>query len=171
MVGAYRLPMDTGSSPRARGTVKGFTFKFRFCRFIPASAGNRSSCWGNALPCPVHPRERGEQDKLIIDVGNLSGSSPRARGTVKGALPRRRPGRFIPASAGNRSSRWIMMVVTTVHPRERGEQGSKKSSMPSTAGSSPRARGTGSHSEFQCQFSRFIPASAGNRYEVSPCVD
>ncbi len=50
-----------GSSPRARGTVTGDHRQRDARRFIPASAGNGSSCWESRCASTVHPRERGER--------------------------------------------------------------------------------------------------------------
>ena len=49
-----------GSSPLARGTRGNGCRKFRHQRFIPAGAGNTPSQIPSGLPCPVHPRWRGE---------------------------------------------------------------------------------------------------------------
>ena len=70
------------------------------------------------------------------------GSSPRARGTplLQGIGFRYR--RFIPACAGNTAAFFVAAGFTTVHPRVRGEHGSRGPSPVANRGSSPRARGT-----------------------------
>ncbi len=94
-----------GSSPRARGTVSACLGLPDLSRFIPASAGNRQ-CWhGSPSATAVHPRERGEQPFRVKIVQGFTGSSPRARGTDDMHYAKRAWRRFIPASAGNRSSR------------------------------------------------------------------
>ena len=116
------LPVLTGSSPRARGTVLGFLNVLVDLRFIPASAGNgQQGCRRGDLTAvhprergervtgvpswvksdTVHPRERGERDLMSIYAGKIRGSSPRARGTVWSRSVCLESGRFIPASAGN----------------------------------------------------------------------
>ena len=91
-----------------------------------------------------------------------SGSSPRARGThsVDGYLRYR--GRFIPASAGNTGGGVGTGPGETVHPRERGEHFPGVSMTATSAGSSPRARGTQALAMLAKATARFIPASAGN---------
>ena len=133
----------TGSSPRTRGTVADRSAVSMWSRFIPADAGNsRATTCFLALP---------------------SGSSPRTRGTE---LHDQRPGqghRFIPADAGNRAAQLEGAEPAAVHPRGRGEQGSRFLSSVSASGSSPRTRGTGRYGPRCRPRSRFIPADAGNR--------
>ena len=76
------------------------------------------------------------------------GSSPLARGTHAHRLAERRAGRFIPARAGNTSSRPVNTPCSTVHPRSRGEH--------PTAPCPTRTA------------SRFIPARAGNTRSPTP---
>ena len=93
---------------------------------------------------------------------NFNGSSPRPRGT--GA---QRPGphggdRFIPASAGNGSSRRLGPRGMPVHPRVRGERNIISLLDAPRYGSSPRPRGTVPGGLLFEPTPRFIPASAGN---------
>ena len=91
-------------------------------RFIPASAGNGRLKARSMKIKTVHPRERGERGSTAPDGASDAGSSPRARGTaVSAPIPVGRK-RFIPASAGNGSSRASRSFQTAVHPRERGER-------------------------------------------------
>ena len=91
-----------------------------------------------------------------------NGSSPRARGTVWNAGMNGSARRFIPASAGNRILGSGLSGVDSVHPRERGEQVESYRPTSLQLGSSPRARGTVLLPTDSRQYSRFIPASAGN---------
>ena len=113
---------QNGSSPRARGTGLDRIGVVGQFRFIPACAGNSRSRRDRGCDGPVHPRVRGEQARVIKPGHNVSGSSPRARGTgaARPALGRWR--RFIPACAGNRPARWRRHHPAPVHPRVRGEQ-------------------------------------------------
>ena len=117
----------------------------------------------------VHPRERGERISIFIIASNSDGSSPRARGTagMDGAALKAR--RFIPASAGNGPPASAHPRSASVHPRERGERKRACCSMGTTAGSSPRARGTAQRGEPLGEVIRFIPASAGNG-PGGPCI-
>ena len=115
----------SGSSPRLRGTVESKLDQVIGHRFIPAPAGNRN---------PV-----------LTAVVSPAGSSPRLRGTVQLAVGAVLDDRFIPAPAGNRNSRAISRSRSSVHPRACGEQASLIQSCSSSHGSSPRLRGTASH--------------------------
>ena len=96
----------------------------------------------------------------------VSGSSPRARGTVPQWRRFRAAHRFIPASAGNRPHPRGGTKSHTVHPRERGEQEVGTHAHDAAAGSSPRARGTAVALSPGRLLPRFIPASAGNSEPV-----
>ena len=90
-----------GSSPLARGTRRFLCPATSYGRLIPARAGNTFSSRSSFSRVSAHPRSRGEH---VLDftakVFGL-GSSPLARGTLRG-LPRRRAfRRLIPARAGN----------------------------------------------------------------------
>ncbi len=110
-----------GSSPRPRGTPLRCPVLPRLRRFIPASAGNTSKTTAVPIYPPVHPRVRGEHAGPVECTGHLAGSSPRPRGTrfLKKAMVALC--RFIPASAGNTSSRATLTTPSPVHPRVRGE--------------------------------------------------
>ena len=120
-IGAHRGG-PAGSSPRARGTQTVLLVVPSLWRFIPACAGNtavspgsrppgigsspraRGTPWrtaGGTTRSAVHPRVRGEHTMYSSRNWRYSGSSPRARGTRQGRPYRARPGRFIPACAGN----------------------------------------------------------------------
>ena len=135
-----------GSSPLARGTGGGGCLAGCWWRFIPAGAGNRKLAFGRPHSAPVHPRWRGEQSALDINLSACAGSSPLARGTAgpgnSSALRRR----FIPAGAGNRARLREMRPRLAVHPRWRGEQAG--------CATQPARR------------LRFIPAGAGNSISI-----
>ena len=153
----------SGSSPRARGTGACLCRAGLVWRFIPACAGNRKTAATSSRATTVHPRVRGEQRAGRKGAGMTDGSSPRARGTDPTPATCRARSRFIPACAGN------SFVVTpdepafAVHPRVRGEQSRKPARSCPVAGSSPRARGTGTSTFLSRGVCRFIPACAGNR--------
>ncbi len=152
-----------GSSPRTRGTVAEILLDERKLRFIPADAGNSSADLIDIVDAAVHPRGRGEQDKGQESCWFGTGSSPRTRGTASPACRASRPGRFIPADAGNRNPFAGSTTVVPVHPRGRGELCSKIIFDCVQFGSSPRTRGTGQRRRRRRLCHRFIPADAGNR--------
>jgi hypothetical protein len=94
-----------GSSPHARGTRIPEDFEHADVRFIPACAGNTKTQADLMLAGAVHPRMRGEHLYGRPGLSRNNGSSPYARGTPRlrrhhAVLPR-----FIPACAGNTSTR------------------------------------------------------------------
>ena len=151
-----------GSSPHARGTPRGATFRGVRVRFIPACAGNTSDLRSRREAAAVHPRMRGEHNPLRLISSATSGSSPHARGTRDRARVPRAPARFIPACAGNTPGQIALRRTNPVHPRMRGEHRGAASRGSLPAGSSPHARGTHDAAEVVALSIRFIPACAGN---------
>ena len=97
---ASRMP-GNGSSPRVRGTRLADGAHERQGRFIPARAGNTALRSAYPGAKPVHPRACGEHTINHPSFRADDGSSPRVRGTLPPAAPRRPLWRFIPARAGN----------------------------------------------------------------------
>ena len=152
----------TGSSPRMRGTVTITEAEAAIYRFIPAHAGNRRRWPATARRSPVHPRACGEQMIAWNTRSEVSGSSPRMRGTDS-RIPRRSfRERFIPAHAGNRSIDRHFSMTKPVHPRACGEQALARAEFERGRGSSPRMRGTVTAASRDEIPDRFIPAHAGN---------
>ena len=110
-----------GSSPQARGTQISMSSDDAQFRFIPAGAGNTLTNPVDPLCNRVHPRRRGEH--LRADIGEIGsdGSSPQARGTLRIVASLGGRERFIPAGAGNTRSELTSPLVSSVHPRRRGE--------------------------------------------------
>ena len=155
-----------GSSPRGRGTLPGGIGGAAHERFIPARAGNTSGASSPRGRSPVHPRAGGEHGIRPITPMSSGGSSPRGRGTRRGAHHVGRRGRFIPARAGNTATAPRAPRADTVHPRAGGEHSSSTSPSAAAIGSSPRGRGTPSRGGRCRRSPRFIPARAGN----TPCA-
>ena len=151
-----------GSSPLARGTLPRLWTRPLRERLIPARAGNTSRpARGHHLPA-AHPRSRGEHGGCRWCRVQGSGSSPLARGTLA-CRSRRRPNhRLIPARAGNTKTLPSRYLLTTAHPRSRGEHQSIIKSINHLTGSSPLARGTPERVLNLEREGRLIPARAGN---------
>ncbi len=161
-----RAAMSTGSSPRERGTrVQNFFNEF-VRRFIPARAGNTVHVVKVHPYSPVHPRASGEHATISYGFVSIVGSSPRERGTHRGAGQRRRRRRFIPARAGNTTRPVVRGTLIPVHPRASGEHCIQFRVGVSQFGSSPRERGTLWRQVRRSGNGRFIPARAGN----TPCI-
>ena len=173
---------NAGSSPRARGTQGPNGAVSRDARFIPACAGNACTSRARTAATPVHPRVRGERargargngsgavhprvrgERVTTPLATLTipGSSPRARGTRGHGAAGARVDRFIPACAGNASTRRTAGRSGSVHPRVRGERLTGAVAAHVGYGSSPRARGTLHAPGHRRRLRRFIPACAGN---------
>ena len=91
-----------------------------------------------------------------------SGSSPLARGTPRFARSCSAFSRLIPARAGNTQLPQKMLLLTSAHPRSRGEHAMSFSSTSCAHGSSPLARGTRLNDAALTAKGRLIPARAGN---------
>ena len=154
--------IETGSSPRLRGTPMDWLSRLSPVRFIPASAGNtcKRDVFINHLS--VHPRVCGEHISTVVFHDYASGSSPRLRGTLPRILWLFLTRRFIPASAGNTSMLINLPASIAVHPRVCGEHAAAVAGSHFFSGSSPRLRGTLGGGASSLRYSRFIPASAGN---------
>ena len=132
----------SGSSPQARGTPGRRPHRRHHRRFIPAGAGNTIIWLGHYMASAVHPRRRGEHNVAVYYIIRPVGSSPQARGTPMHHVYRPAGKRFIPAGAGNTLVAHIGDPRFAVHPRRRGEHGTRSSGILFPNGSSPQARGT-----------------------------
>jgi len=145
-----------------RGTLFNAPPPRRYRRFIPAHAGNTFKASDPVYLTAVHPRASGEhrfkQRGVFLDFG----SSPRMRGTPIFFLISSGFLRFIPAHAGNTSKLNPYHISRSVHPRACGEHSQLLMVVKNSCGSSPRMRGTHSHTAFLVWDLRFIPAHAGN---------
>ena len=151
-----------GSSPRVRGTPGGSGARALVPRFIPACAGNtRRRIISASLPV-VHPRVCGEHSIRVPNAASNGGSSPRVRGTRRGAAHPGSGRRFIPACAGNTPPPATSTTHRAVHPRVCGEHRRGDVVHRHGRGSSPRVRGTQGPSQPSASIRRFIPACAGN---------
>ncbi len=162
------------SSPRARGTLQAAPRSLVRIRFIPAHAGNINRSTKIYIRSAVHPRTRGEHAVSHSPPEPSHGSSPHTRGTFQSARSFFREDRFIPAHAGNITSRARRPGVNPVHPRTRGEHIYTLKMNASKFGSSPHTRGISTNPLLTAQNIRFIPAHAGNilmscpKYQAPP---
>ena len=160
--GSLLLVPHAGSSPRVRGTRRDGHGAGHRRRFIPACAGNARSAWTGRSRRPVHPRVCGERLHDAGDAAFGGGSSPRVRGTQRVGWWWEAKHRFIPACAGNASSRVMAWPPSAVHPRVCGERAAAPRFDGDEYGSSPRVRGTPVVPPLGLWCRRFIPACAGN---------
>ena len=137
-----RISSQRGSSPHMRGTHLVRMTQADHVRFIPAYAGNARAACSVSRRCSVHPRMRGERMRCNTLMMSPPGSSPHARGTLLFVDSTGPAVRFIPACAGNARITPVLLSLTTVHPRMRGERILRGKKDATFIGSSPHARGT-----------------------------
>ena len=150
-----------GSSPLARGLRRVEAQQEEQRGIIPARAGFTTRRLGTSSPTPDHPRSRGVYGCTRMADYTIEGSSPLARGLLKGLHVPTLRGRIIPARAGFTS--WIreMSAARSDHPRSRGVYTSAAGRVDGTGGSSPLARGLPRWLVYGVVCEWIIPARAG----------
>ena len=150
-----------GSSPLARGLQRRAPRGYLQARIIPARAGFTGPRRGRGTPPADHPRSRGVYTAPVLQVSRADGSSPLARGLLRGAECPIRCARIIPARAGFTGGVWCADSAGSDHPRSRGVYSPCVRCLPPMAGSSPLARGLRRGEPLPCGLQRIIPARAG----------
>ncbi len=151
----------SGLSPRLRGSVRLGARAGISARVIPAPAGigpSRAPC--RRLP-PGYPRACGDRTILWRAEARPPGLSPRLRGSAGQGLLAARAGRVIPAPAGIGAVVRFGRGARAGYPRACGDRPKTVDLECTSAGLSPRLRGSGEdvwHFDRPC---RVIPAPAG----------
>ena len=110
----------------------------------------------------VHPHGRGEHPLVSDSPQPITGSSPRAWGTLTVHPYARGCYRFIPTGVGNTVDQSVRRIDHPVHPHGRGEHGVQRPVPAGDHGSSPRAWGTQVLYQLLPAGKRFIPTGVGN---------
>ena len=142
-----------GSPPHARGIQTREGWSVTYCGFTPACAGNTLFPRLRTLRIQVHPRMRGEYYNVTFILYHLNGSPPHARGILQIIRLLQLCIRFTPACAGNTTKSIMMVLLSQVHPRMRGEYKFLSVRSKWCKGSPPHARGI--HLE-KCEKKRFF---------------
>ncbi len=122
LMGRTGLPWaSAGSSPRAWGTPENENKRPIMGRFIPTGVGNSVIGCGDKGLWTVHPHGRGELPVGNYELGEQSGSSPRAWGTPLSPSALTSSFRFIPTGVGNSFCGPQGGQSLAVHPHGRGE--------------------------------------------------
>ena len=182
LTGWERTRASPGSSPLARGLLRGGVCGDRAQRIIPARAGVTGAWPRGPSAFRDHPRSRGVYATTSPPASARTGSSPLARGlpsTQKVSLwarldhPR---SRGVYSSRGSSLRRWTWIIPARAgftdlapcptrgrgdHPRSRGVYVRTPPSPSSRAGSSPLARGLPPGRFRAVSVARIIPARAG----------
>ncbi len=154
--------IESGSSPRLRGTHAARLRNAVVRRIIPALAGNTIPAGSRNSNRRDHPRACGEHSTPPMSATLSTGSSPRLRGTPAAVwfYPVRRG--IIPALAGNTDGACAQCGMVRDHPRACGEHSKGKDKAKPVVGSSPRLRGTRRRHALGHRIAGIIPALAGN---------
>ena len=112
-----------GSSPRVRGTHLDQTLSLNLGGIIPACAGNTRWCPGRSADDGDHPRVCGEHCMAVASLVDVSGSSPRVRGTLWRVVCYVRGRGIIPACAGTQLSALGNTAIRGIIPACAGNTG------------------------------------------------
>ena len=115
------IGLNLGSPPLTRGIPCEDDRHDGTSRFTPAHAGNTWKYKNIRRSNQVHPRSRGEYERLLIWQHMPLGSPPLTRGIPPLAFRLILASRFTPAHAGNTLLPGTRKQYNKVHPRSRGE--------------------------------------------------
>ena len=152
---------EDGSSPLARGLLRGRVPGGAAVRIIPARAGFTQHHLGHVEHQRDHPRSRGVYSRSSSGRARAGGSSPLARGLPARPVLARAHRGIIPARAGFTGDHRRRVQGPEDHPRSRGVYSHAALSAARVAGSSPLARGLQVDGQAGPHPRRIIPARAG----------
>ena len=150
-----------GSSPLARGLHQSPGQRVHQQRIIPARAGFTTRPSLTRRLVADHPRSRGVYQRVFPSLPRQEGSSPLARGLLRGDLHLNRHPRIIPARAGFTRDRRRRHPGRQDRPRSRGVYNISGRIVGGGKGSSPLARGLPGGVQAEHSWYRIIPARAG----------
>ena len=133
--------MNEGSSPLTRGKHDVRDRRLPSRGLIPTHAGKTRRRPARTSGCRAHPHSRGENSDRAVPEGPERGSSPLTRGKHYARRYRRLCPGLIPTHAGKTSRGSPRVCESWAHPHSRGENTTKKRSVPIKTGSSPLTRG------------------------------
>src|SRR5690606_29010722 len=108
----------------------------------PACAGITPPEPGPSTACPEHPRVRGDHSAETAEPGQVTGTPPRARGSLARPHPNPVLGGNTPACAGITPPSSTRTEPGWEHPRVRGDHHPTGVAPLIEAGTPPRARGS-----------------------------
>ena len=150
-----------GLSPRVRGNPQHPGLAQSPAGSIPACAGEPTGWSGGVKPIRVYPRVCGGTQVRNEDGTMRGGLSPRVRGNPRLALSALRPGRSIPACAGEPHVAIGLRQSLQVYPRVCGGTHLAEQDRWIPWGLSPRVRGNRTPPRCPPPWRRSIPACAG----------
>ena len=157
-----------GSSPHARGAHQRDPCTPVGGGLIPACAGSTIVDENGTSGGGAHPRMRGEHPVKGVRITGLTGSSPHARGALRGSRELTHHIGLIPACAGSTPPKYAVISRVRAHPRMRGEHRFSCENQVSSRGSSPHARGARDLLRLRLDLCWLIPACAGSTTGTPP---
>ena len=164
------LPAQEGPSPRVRGSRTGEQDRGRIRRSIPACAGKPREIAACGAPTWVHPRVCGEANVSSPTDEEVTGPSPRVRGSPAAGRVRVPARGSIPACAGKPADHVRIRLRPAVHPRVCGEAQLRKTAALAVDGPSPRVRGSRCDADVDAMGAGSIPACAGKPRRNHPAA-
>ena len=150
-----------GSSPLTRGKPDQDAKLTHIERLIPAHAGKTTTTRATRSRSKAHPRSRGENYGVEIELFDGYGSSPLTRGKPCARLEQDGDRRLIPAHAGKTQPATRCSSTSRAHPRSRGENQAPPAPVWEPPGSSPLTRGKPGTGSTARRTGGLIPAHAG----------
>ena len=154
----------SGSSPLTRGKLLPRSGSRTPKRLIPAHAGKTHKASARLTRVRAHPRSRGENFFALPSQRFSLGSSPLTRGKLGLSVSFGLLCRLIPAHAGKTLCVTLTALVSTAHPRSRGENSLILGTRVKKEGSSPLTRGKRVSFSSQSRSVGLIPAHAGKTW-------
>ena len=166
---------SNGSPPLTRGPLTG-VLRSPLCVWItPAHAGTTTIRWMNPDSSRDHPRSRGDHRGETNVFYADRGSPPLTRGPLSISPECPLESRITPAHAGTTGVSTPRGILTSDHPRSRGDHSWPSSTKTMTSGSPPLTRGPLVEVFAQLLGARITPAHAGTTYGRSSfpalCLD
>ncbi len=159
--GQSRTKTITGLSPRVRGSLLARAGWCTSDGSIPACTGKPDVASGGERSIEVYPRVYGEATARYELPLDLTGLSPRVRGSPAGRLPCHAFARSIPACTGKPAAQRARVFHHAVYPRVYGEAIALTASHSRLKGLSPRVRGSPATAADLVPLYRSIPACTG----------
>ena len=150
-----------GLSPRVRGNLRGLRPVPRHRGSIPACAGEPCRASWKRMRTAVYPRVCGGTRYLRRLYARIGGLSPRVRGNLFHVYASQISVRSIPACAGEPIKPSSTSTRRPVYPRVCGGTYREPPCVHRATGLSPRVRGNRYREPAHQQFTRSIPACAG----------
>ncbi len=159
-----------GAPPQARGRLVHPAVVGGVARSTPAGAGPTRCRATSGAALPEHPRRRGADVVAGLDLRDVEGAPPQARGRRRHLHRHQGRPRSTPAGAGPTNRPPNPQPTHPEHPRRRGADSSGTATWLQDAGAPPQARGRPGGSARWCGYGGSTPAGAGPTTSPPTCA-